>query len=179
MALASPTHPIDRDSYDARAGTYECKMLHGIECLYAGPLFSHQMSHIWPAKLAEREAVVPGLLVADLGGGDHPPRPKLSASGNAARRLVGRACVLAEPVAGYVPETPLHTEDYPVPKHKKQSAPRRGARSRRRPSRLPASRNRRHVFALDRLPLCRTYAKPSCVEIRNDFPTRNRRKAVS
>ncbi|MET0264994.1 MAG: glucoamylase family protein [Duganella sp.] len=47
LALGSPTHPIERDSYDAWASTYEWKNIYGIEYLYAGPLFIHQMSHVW------------------------------------------------------------------------------------------------------------------------------------
>ncbi|OEZ63043.1 glucoamylase family protein [Duganella sp. HH105] len=47
LALGSPTFPIGRESYDAWASTYEWKTVHGIDYLYAGPLFIHQMSHIW------------------------------------------------------------------------------------------------------------------------------------
>jgi hypothetical protein len=47
LALGSPTHPIGRDSYDAWCSTYEWKEIYGFEFLYAGPLFIHQMSHIW------------------------------------------------------------------------------------------------------------------------------------
>ncbi len=47
LALGSPTHPISPDSYKAWCSTYEWKEIYGIEHLYAGPLFIHQMSHIW------------------------------------------------------------------------------------------------------------------------------------
>ncbi|MET0319452.1 MAG: glucoamylase family protein [Duganella sp.] len=47
LALGSPTYPIERDSYDAWSGTYEWKSVYGIDYLYAGPLFIHQMSHVW------------------------------------------------------------------------------------------------------------------------------------
>lgn len=47
LALGSPTHPIERDSYDAWAASYEWKTVYDIEYLYAGPLFIHQMSHVW------------------------------------------------------------------------------------------------------------------------------------
>jgi len=47
LALGSPTHPIGRESYDAWASTYEWKTVYGIDYLYAGPLFIHQMSHLW------------------------------------------------------------------------------------------------------------------------------------
>ncbi len=47
LALGSPTHPIPPESYAAWCSTYEWKAIYGIEHLYAGPLFIHQMSHIW------------------------------------------------------------------------------------------------------------------------------------
>ncbi len=47
LALGSPTHPIGRESYDAWCSTYQWKEIYGFELLYAGPLFIHQMSHIW------------------------------------------------------------------------------------------------------------------------------------
>jgi hypothetical protein len=47
LALASPTFPIPRASYDAWSRTYEWKSVYGIDYLYAGPLFIHQMSHLW------------------------------------------------------------------------------------------------------------------------------------
>jgi hypothetical protein len=47
LALGSPSHPIERDCYEEWCSTYEWKKIYGIEFLYAGPLFVHQMSHIW------------------------------------------------------------------------------------------------------------------------------------
>lgn len=47
LALGSPTHPIAGCCYDAWCRTYSWKSIYGIEHLYAGPLFIHQMSHIW------------------------------------------------------------------------------------------------------------------------------------
>ena len=47
LALGSPTFPVERDSYDAWSRTYEWKTVYGIDYLYAGPLFIHQMSHVW------------------------------------------------------------------------------------------------------------------------------------
>jgi hypothetical protein len=47
LGLASPTHPLPRESYEAWTRTYRWKKLYGIEFLYAGPLFIHQLSHIW------------------------------------------------------------------------------------------------------------------------------------
>ena len=47
LALGSPTHPIGPASYAAWSSTYEWKNVYGIDYLYAGPLFIHQMSHVW------------------------------------------------------------------------------------------------------------------------------------
>jgi hypothetical protein len=47
LALASPTYPIAPNSYSVWASTYRWKKLYGFEFLYAGPLFIHQLSHIW------------------------------------------------------------------------------------------------------------------------------------
>ena len=47
LGLGSPTHPLPTDSYTAWAATYEWKSCYGYEYLYAGPLFIHQLSHIW------------------------------------------------------------------------------------------------------------------------------------
>ncbi len=47
IALGSPTHPIPPRCYAAWCATYEWKEIYDISFLYAGPLFIHQMSHIW------------------------------------------------------------------------------------------------------------------------------------
>lgn len=47
LALGSPTHPIGADSYPAWLAGYEWKTVYGIDYLYAGPLFIHQLSHVW------------------------------------------------------------------------------------------------------------------------------------
>ena len=47
LALGSPTFPIPERSYMAWLTTYEWKTLYNIECLYAGSLFIHQLSHLW------------------------------------------------------------------------------------------------------------------------------------
>lgn len=47
LGLGSPTHPLPAESYQAWTESYRWKKLYGIEFLYAGPLFIHQMSHIW------------------------------------------------------------------------------------------------------------------------------------
>ncbi len=47
LGLGSPTHPLPPESYPAWASTYEWKTVYGIPFLYAGPLFTHQLSHLW------------------------------------------------------------------------------------------------------------------------------------
>lgn len=47
LALGSPTHPVPAASYEAWAATYEWRTVYGSPLLYAGPLFTHQLSHIW------------------------------------------------------------------------------------------------------------------------------------
>ncbi len=40
-------HPIPARSYAASTASYEWRELYGLEFLYAGPLFIHQLSHVW------------------------------------------------------------------------------------------------------------------------------------
>ena len=47
LALGSPTFPIDPQGYKEWISTFEWKKVYDIEYLYAGPLFIHQMSHLW------------------------------------------------------------------------------------------------------------------------------------
>ena len=47
LALGSPTHPIPKSSYTAWASTYKWEHCCGQHYLYAGPLFTHQLSHVW------------------------------------------------------------------------------------------------------------------------------------
>lgn len=47
LGLGSPTYPLQGDSYQAWVSSYEWKSCYGYEYLYAGPLFTHQLSHIW------------------------------------------------------------------------------------------------------------------------------------
>jgi hypothetical protein len=47
LALGSPTHAIDPACYEAWCRSYQWKNIYGIDYLYAGPLFTHQLSHIW------------------------------------------------------------------------------------------------------------------------------------
>jgi hypothetical protein len=47
LALGSPTFPIPADGYRAWTSTFERRVDYGIDYLYAGPLFIHQLSHVW------------------------------------------------------------------------------------------------------------------------------------
>ena len=47
LGLGSPTHPLPEQSYAAWTKPYRWKKLYGHEFLYAGPLFIHQLSHVW------------------------------------------------------------------------------------------------------------------------------------
>ena len=47
LGLGSPTHPLPQESYQAWLSGYRWKRVYGREFLYAGPLFIHQLSHIW------------------------------------------------------------------------------------------------------------------------------------
>ena len=47
LGLGSPTYPLPEESYLAWTSTYRWKTLYGHEFLYGGPLFMHQLSHLW------------------------------------------------------------------------------------------------------------------------------------
>jgi hypothetical protein len=47
LGLGSPTYPLPEESYAAWASTYRWEQYGGQEYLYAGPLFTHQLSHVW------------------------------------------------------------------------------------------------------------------------------------
>lgn len=47
LGLGSPTHPLPPSSYAAWAASYTWERRYGYEYLYAGPLFTHQLSHVW------------------------------------------------------------------------------------------------------------------------------------
>ena len=47
LGLAAPIFPLPQESYKAWTRTYKWKSLYGHEFLYAGPLFIHQLSHMW------------------------------------------------------------------------------------------------------------------------------------
>ncbi len=47
LGLGSPTHPLPEESYAAWTSTYQWRKIYGHEFLFSGPLFTHQISHIW------------------------------------------------------------------------------------------------------------------------------------
>ena len=47
LALAAPSFGLGPESYAAWARTYRWETRYGLEYLYAGPLFIHQLSHCW------------------------------------------------------------------------------------------------------------------------------------
>lgn len=47
LGLGSPTHSLPPESYAAYCSTYAWKTVYGHELLYSGPLFTHQLSHLW------------------------------------------------------------------------------------------------------------------------------------
>jgi hypothetical protein len=47
LALGSPTFPTSADGYRQWTSTFERKTVYGIDYLYAGPLFIHQLSQVW------------------------------------------------------------------------------------------------------------------------------------
>ncbi|MHA4807865.1 glucoamylase family protein [Flavitalea flava] len=47
LGLGSSTYPLPESSYTAWASSYRWEKSYGYEYLYAGPLFTHQLSHVW------------------------------------------------------------------------------------------------------------------------------------
>ncbi|MBB4185712.1 hypothetical protein GGE07_002353 [Sinorhizobium terangae] len=47
LGLGSPTHPLPPEAYAAYTESYEWRNIYGRELLYSGPLFTHQLSHMW------------------------------------------------------------------------------------------------------------------------------------
>jgi hypothetical protein len=47
LGLGSETHPLPKTSYSAWTKTYVWKRLYGYEFVFGGPLFMHQLSHVW------------------------------------------------------------------------------------------------------------------------------------
>jgi hypothetical protein len=47
LGLGSTAHPLPAESFPAYCATYQWKKIDGRELLYSGPLFTHQLSHLW------------------------------------------------------------------------------------------------------------------------------------
>jgi hypothetical protein len=47
LGLGSPSFPLPAESYAAYCSTYQWRESYGYEVLYSGPLFTHQLSHLW------------------------------------------------------------------------------------------------------------------------------------
>ncbi len=47
LGLGSPTHPLPEESYVQWTSTYQWRSIYDREFLYSGPLFTHQISHLW------------------------------------------------------------------------------------------------------------------------------------
>jgi hypothetical protein len=60
LGLGSPTQPLPPESYAAYCATYAWKNIYGRELLYSGPLFTHQLSHLWIDFRGIRDAFMRG-----------------------------------------------------------------------------------------------------------------------
>ena len=47
LGLGSPTFPLPAESYAAWTSTYQWRHTYGYDVLYAGPMFTHQISQLW------------------------------------------------------------------------------------------------------------------------------------
>jgi hypothetical protein len=47
LGLASPTHPLQAETFNAWTRTYQWESIYGFDHLYAGPLFIHHFSQAW------------------------------------------------------------------------------------------------------------------------------------
>jgi hypothetical protein len=47
LGLGSPTFPLPAESYAAWTSTYQWRRIYGHDLVYSGPLFTHQISHLW------------------------------------------------------------------------------------------------------------------------------------
>lgn len=47
LGLGSKTFPLPVESYAAYCSTYQWRNIYGREILHSGPLFTHQLSHLW------------------------------------------------------------------------------------------------------------------------------------
>ena len=47
LGLGSPTYPLPKESYAEWTSSYQWRRISGHEMWYSGPLFTHQISHLW------------------------------------------------------------------------------------------------------------------------------------
>lgn len=47
LGQGSPSYPLPKEAYHAWLSSYTWKGAYGLEMVYGGPLFMHQLSHIW------------------------------------------------------------------------------------------------------------------------------------
>ncbi len=47
LGMGSPTHPLPTGAYERWLETYSWKRIYGHDFAYCGPLFTHQLSHLW------------------------------------------------------------------------------------------------------------------------------------
>ena len=60
LGLGSPTFPLPIESYAAWTSTYQRRHIYGHDLLYAAPLFTHQISHLWFDMRGLRDAYMRG-----------------------------------------------------------------------------------------------------------------------
>ena len=60
LGLGSPTYPLPTESYAEWTSSYQWRHLYGYELLYSGPLFTHQISHLWFDLRGLRDAYMRG-----------------------------------------------------------------------------------------------------------------------
>ncbi len=60
LGLGSPTFPLPAESYAAWTSSYQWRRIYGYELLYSGPLFTHQISHLWFDLRGLRDEVMRG-----------------------------------------------------------------------------------------------------------------------
>ncbi len=60
LGLGSPSHPLTDGSYQGWASDYRWENSYGYEYLYAGSLFTHQLSHIWVDFRGIQDAIMRG-----------------------------------------------------------------------------------------------------------------------
>ena len=60
LGLGSPTHSLPVESYAAWTSSYQWRHVRGQALLFSGPLFTHQISHLWFDLRGLRDAYMRG-----------------------------------------------------------------------------------------------------------------------